>query len=74
MALGCIPQISVVVPARNEEGTIAQVVARSFAVFEELGCWGEVLVVDDGGADKRELTALAERYVDLTVYTHRRRA
>ena len=44
------PTISVVVPARNEEGTIAQVVAR-LAVFEELGCWGEVLVVDDGSAD-----------------------
>jgi len=72
--LAASPTISVVVPARNEEGTIAQVVARSFAVFEELGCWGEVLVVDDGSADgtRRELTALAERYVDLTVYTHRR--
>ena len=34
--LAASPTISVVVPARNEEGTIAQVVARSFAVFEGL--------------------------------------
>lgn len=66
--------ISVVVPARNEEATIAQVVERSFAAFDELGCWGEVLAVDDGSRDGtgRELAALQARFPDLTVFTHRR--
>ena len=39
------PYISVVVPARDEAGTIVQVVERSFAAYTELGCTGEVLVV-----------------------------
>ena len=43
-----LPQVSVLVPARNEEATIADVVTRSFAAFAELGCAGEVLV--EGGA------------------------
>ena len=43
--------ISVVVPARNEEATIAEVVERSFRAFSELGREGEVLVVDDGSTD-----------------------
>jgi len=44
-------EISVVVPARNEEATIAQVVERSFQAFAELGRKGEVLVVNDGSTD-----------------------
>jgi len=66
--------ISVVVPARNEQATIAQVVERSFAAFEQLGCWGEVLVVNDGSRDGtgQELAALQARFPDLTVFTHRR--
>ena len=71
---GNAPTISVVVPARNEAGTIAQVVTRAFAAFESLGCWGETLVVDDGSTDGtgRELAALQERYPELVVFTHRR--
>ena len=44
--------ISVVVPARNEEATIAAVVERSFAAFAALGRDGEVLVVNDGSTDR----------------------
>lgn len=44
-------EISVVVPARNEEATIAQVVERSFQAFTELRRKGEVLVVNDGSTD-----------------------
>ncbi|MFN3334746.1 MAG: glycosyltransferase, partial [Caldilinea sp.] len=43
--------ISVVVPARNEEATIAAVVERSFQAFAELERSGEVLVVNDGSTD-----------------------
>ena len=66
--------ISVVVPARNEEATIAAVVERSYAAFAALGRSGEVLVVNDGSTDRtaavlRDLTA---RYPTLRVFTHRR--
>lgn len=66
--------ISVVVPARNEEATITQVVERSYAAFAELGRSGEVLVVNDGSSDGtgKALTALQERHPTLRVFTHRR--
>lgn len=66
--------ISVVVPARNEEQTIGQVVERSFQAFQELACFGEVLVVNDGSTDGTAavLHALQARYPNLRVFTHRR--
>ena len=66
--------ISVVVPARNEEATIAAVVERSFQAFDELGRTGEVLVVNDGSTDATAtvLAGLQARYPYLRVFTHRR--
>lgn len=66
--------ISVVVPARNEEATIAAVVERSFAAFAELGRSGEVLVVNDGSTDRTAavLGELQARYPALRIFTHRR--
>ena len=66
--------ISVVVPARNEERTIAQVVERSFQAFQALGCDGEVLVVNDGSSDRTAsiLQQLQQQYPTLHVFTHRR--
>jgi len=66
--------ISVVVPARNEEATIAAVVERSYAAFAALGRAGEVLVVNDGSRDgtAQALAALQARYPSLRVFTHRR--
>jgi glycosyltransferase involved in cell wall biosynthesis len=66
--------ISVVVPARNEEGTIRQVVERSYAAFAELGCDGEVLVVNDGSTDGTAmvLLELQSTYPTLRLFTHRR--
>ncbi|MCX6044628.1 MAG: glycosyltransferase [Chloroflexi bacterium] len=67
-------EISVVVPARNEETTIAQVVERSFQAFASLKCSGEVLVVNDGSTDRTAviLVELQRAYPSLRVFTHRR--
>ncbi len=69
-----IPHISVVIPARNEEATIHAVVERSYLAFDELGCSGEVLVVNDGSTDRTgtHLSALQSRYSTLRVFTQRR--
>lgn len=67
--------ISVVVPAHNEEGSIAQVVDRSFAALEQMGRVGEVLVVNDGSTDgtARILGLLQQKYAHgLRVFSHRR--
>jgi glycosyltransferase involved in cell wall biosynthesis len=66
--------ISVVVPARNEEATIAAVVERSYVAFATLGRSGEVLVVNDGSRDGTAavLAGLQTRYPTLRVFTHRR--
>ncbi len=66
--------ISVVIPARDEEGTIEEVVRRSFRAFQELGRPGEVLVVDDGSRDGTGaiLARLAQEHPELRVFTNRR--
>jgi glycosyltransferase involved in cell wall biosynthesis len=69
-----VNSISVVIPARNEEATIWQVVERSFRALSELGRTGEVLVVNDGSSDSTAaiLNDLQVRYPHLCVFTHRR--
>lgn len=66
--------VSVVVPARNEEGSIREVVTRAFAAFDELGVTGEVLVVDDGSRDATGaiLAELQTVYPRLVVFRRRR--
>ncbi len=66
--------IAVVIPARNEEGTIAEVVTLSFDAIEKMGRVGEVLVVNDGSTDETGsiLAQLSQQYPTLHVFTHRR--
>jgi glycosyltransferase involved in cell wall biosynthesis len=64
------PAVSVVVPARNEEATIATVVERTYQAFAQLGCSGEVLVVNDGSTDHTGaiLATLRTQYPSLRVF------
>ncbi len=45
------PELSVVVPVYEEEGTIAELHARTTAVLEALGRPYELIVIDDGSSD-----------------------
>jgi len=44
--------VSVVIPVFNEEVTIGNVVSRTKKVLQEMDVVYEILVVDDGSADK----------------------
>jgi undecaprenyl-phosphate 4-deoxy-4-formamido-L-arabinose transferase len=46
-----LPEVSLVVPVFNEEGTLEEVCRRATATLEELGKPFEVIVVDDGSRD-----------------------
>lgn len=41
-----MPQVSLIIPTRNEAETICECVERAFQVFKEMGLEGEVLVAD----------------------------
>ncbi len=43
--------VSVLVPARNEEGNIGQVIEKSIRTLESRGVVGEVVVINDGSTD-----------------------
>lgn len=66
--------VSIVIPARNEEGAIADVVRHAYASFDALGCEGAVLVVNDGSTDgtANALEELQKEYANLHVFTNRR--
>lgn len=61
--------ISIVVPARNEEDSVAQVIVRSLQAIDELQRSGEVLVVNDGSTDGTAsvLFELANRFEQVHV-------
>jgi glycosyltransferase involved in cell wall biosynthesis len=71
--LRALGRISVLVPARNEQGNIGTVVEKSLRAFDRLGLDGEVLVVDDGSTDstRAEALACAGRDGRVRVLSHR---
>lgn len=64
-------QISVVIPAFNEEGNIGRLVAETFAAVPQ-GRLGEVIVVDDCSNDgtAAEVAALKPRFPGLRLIRH----
>ncbi len=67
-----IPEISVVMPAYNEEEVLPAALAEAVEVLEELcGCW-EIIVVDDGSMDStpKLLAAAGERDPRIRTVRH----
>ncbi len=68
------PTVSVLVPARNEEGNVTLVIDKIAKAFANNGLEGEVIFVNDGSTDgtAREAEACARRYPFVKVVNHRR--
>ncbi len=71
--LSRLGRISVLTPARNEQGNIGEVIARSLAALDALGLDGEMVVVNDGSTDATEAEAQdrARRDRRVRVISHR---
>ena len=67
-------QVSVLVPARNEEGNIGRVIERSVRALESRGMDGEAVVINDGSTDGtlEEVQALARKHPQIKILSHRR--
>ena len=67
-------QVSVLIPAYNEEGNVTLVIDKVARAFEARGVDGEVVLVDDGSTDATgdEAAACAARYPFIKVVSHRR--
>lgn len=46
------PQVSVVMPALNEERNVRAAIGNVLAAFDDYGIRGELIVIDDGSADR----------------------
>jgi glycosyltransferase involved in cell wall biosynthesis len=68
-----VHKLSVVIPAYNEEGGIAEIVERVLSIRPGLQAAGvadlEVVVVDDGSRD--QTTAIVGRYADVRLICHK---
>jgi dolichol-phosphate mannosyltransferase len=65
-------QISVIMPALNEEKNLAAAVANVFDAFSTLGIAGEVIIVNDGSNDSTGEVArsLQQKFGPVRVITH----
>ncbi len=68
------PSVSVLIPACNEAGNLAPLMAKIARTFDTQQLCGEVVLVNDGSTDgtRAEADALAQRYPFLRVVHHRR--
>ncbi|MCZ7586259.1 MAG: glycosyltransferase family 2 protein [Deltaproteobacteria bacterium] len=64
--------VSIVIPAYNEEGGLANVVAEIRAAMAERGGAYEIIVVDDGSTDRTAQIAESHIGPDLRVVRHER--
>lgn len=62
-----VPEITVIIPAYNEAGVIASIVARTHQVLENRHRSYEIIVVDDGSQDE---TAAQARQAGANVISH----
>jgi glycosyltransferase involved in cell wall biosynthesis len=68
------PDVTVFVPARNEEGNIPLLMDKIARTFEAHGIAGEIVFVNDGSTDGtlREAEEAARRHPFLRIVSHRR--
>src|SRR3989344_5730332 len=65
--------LSVVIPAYNEEGNIARVVAETIRDAKKIAVDFEIVVVNDGSSDKTGVVidSLAEKYKEVKALHHK---
>lgn len=68
------PEISIVAPAYNEEGSIVEFVEKAHRALASLGKSHEIIIVDDASTDKMPvlLRALKKRYPPLKIIRNRK--
>src|SRR5438093_271874 len=64
------PVISVVMPCLNEEASVGVCIQRAHAALADIGCTGEIIVVDNGSTDRSAL--IAEECGARVVNEHKR--
>jgi glycosyltransferase involved in cell wall biosynthesis len=66
------PKFSIIIPAYNEEKTVARAIRETAAVFDPLKEEYEIIVVDDGSADRtaEEAEKLVSEHPSLALVAH----
>jgi len=73
MSKPIIDQISLFLPAYNEEGVIKDTIAKSDAILKKLAKKYEILVIEDGSKDKTAtiVKGLMKQYKNLRMFQHK---
>lgn len=64
-------EVTVIIPAYNEEKTIGKVISETISVMDSLHLFYEIIVVDDGSTDKTGL--IASRYAVSVILNEKNR-
>ncbi len=65
-------ELSVIIPAYNEEGRILKTIKQVRNLFNDLGIKHEIIVVDDGSSDNTFKEAISERFDDVKVVGYKK--